>query len=248
MDWPGRTCKGGLASALTLWAIRPCFRRRHRFSAGRRRHQRRRPVDGPRHRARGHRGARQRRPRHGGPRQARRECEGPHRLQYPLPPRTHRQQRSVCRGGATIVAHDRTRQWGTVDHRLPDQNRHQKARPKAAWPTEVVFNTGSKTIAGERIEYGYLLAAHAAGDIYVTSGRERAGRGRRGVARHDPELDWIIGAWIWRTFQRDGCAAEDPTTRRAWFRNRPMMTGPIQGRARPDGGRPAAAVQADSAG
>ena len=67
--------------------------------------------------------------------------------------------------GAKIVAHDRTRQWMSVDYWLPDQNRYQKARPKAAWPSEVFVNTGSKAIGGERIEYGYLLAAHAAGDI-----------------------------------------------------------------------------------
>ena len=46
--------------------------------------------------------------------------------------------------GAKIVAHDRTRQWMSVDHWLPDQDRYEKARPKAAWPTEVFFNTGSQ--------------------------------------------------------------------------------------------------------
>ena len=37
--------------------------------------------------------------------------------------------------GARIIAHDRTRQWMSVDHWVPDQGRYQKARPKAAWPT-----------------------------------------------------------------------------------------------------------------
>ena len=99
--------------------------------------------------------------------------------------------------GATIVAHDRTRQWMSVDYWLPDQNRYQKARPKAAWPTEVFLNTGSKTIGGERIEYGYLLAAHAAGDIYVYF-RDTNVLAVGDVASpvNDPELDWITGAWI----------------------------------------------------
>src|SRR4029077_18701973 len=69
--------------------------------------------------------------------------------------------------GAKIVAHHRTRQWMSVDHWLPDQDRYQKARPKAAWPTDVFFNTGSRKIGGEQIDYGHLLVAHSAGDIYV---------------------------------------------------------------------------------
>ena len=31
--------------------------------------------------------------------------------------------------GAKIVAHDRTRQWMSVDYWLPDESRYQKARP-----------------------------------------------------------------------------------------------------------------------
>lgn len=99
--------------------------------------------------------------------------------------------------GATIVAHDRTRQWMSVDHWLPDQNRYQKARPMAAWPTEVFFNTGSRTIGGQQIEYGYLLVAHTAGDIYVYF-RDSNVLVVGDVASpvNDPELDWITGAWI----------------------------------------------------
>ena len=99
--------------------------------------------------------------------------------------------------GATIVAHHRTRQWMSVDYWLPGQNRYEKARPKAAWPTEVFVNTGSKTIGGERIEYGYLLAAHAAGDIYVYfSDSNVLAVGDVASPVNDPELDWITGAWI----------------------------------------------------
>jgi glyoxylase-like metal-dependent hydrolase (beta-lactamase superfamily II) len=104
--------------------------------------------------------------------------------------------------GAKIVAHDRTRQWMSVDHWLPDQDRYQKARPKAAWPTEVFFNTGSRKIgtdkAGtEQVDYGYLLVAHTAGDIYVYF-RDSNVLAVGDVASpvNDPELDWITGAWI----------------------------------------------------
>jgi len=104
--------------------------------------------------------------------------------------------------GAKIVAHDRTRQWMSVDHWLPDQSRYQKARPKAAWPTDVFFNTGSQTIstakAGtERIDYGYLQVAHTAGDIYVYFKDSNVlAVGDVASPINDPALDWITGAWI----------------------------------------------------
>lgn len=99
--------------------------------------------------------------------------------------------------GATIVAHDRTRQWLSVDRWLPDEGRYDKARPKGAWPTEVFFNTGTRTLGGERIDYGYLLVAHTAGDIYVyfrDANVLAVGDVASPVA--DPELDWVTGAWI----------------------------------------------------
>ena len=99
--------------------------------------------------------------------------------------------------GAKILAHDRTRQWMSVDHWLPDQNRYQKARPKVAWPTDVFFNTGSQKGGAEQIDYGYLLVAHTAGDAYVYF-RDANVLAVGDVASpvNDPELDWITGAWI----------------------------------------------------
>jgi glyoxylase-like metal-dependent hydrolase (beta-lactamase superfamily II) len=108
----------------------------------------------------------------------------------------------LAAAGAKIVAHDRTRQWMSVDHWLPDQSRYQKARPKAAWPTDVFFNTGSqaiRTAAGgtERIDYGYLLVAHTAGDIYVYFKDSNVlAVGDVASPVNDPALDWITGAWI----------------------------------------------------
>jgi glyoxylase-like metal-dependent hydrolase (beta-lactamase superfamily II) len=99
--------------------------------------------------------------------------------------------------GARIVAHDRTRQWMSVDRWLPDQHRYEQARPKADWPTEVFFNTGSRKIGGERIDYGYLLVAHTAGDIYVYFKDSNVlAVGDVASPVNDPELDWITGAWI----------------------------------------------------
>ena len=74
---------------------------------------------------------------------------------------------SFATSGAKIIAHDRTRQWMANDYWLPDQDRYEKARPKAAWPTETFFAIGSMKAGGEQVDYGYLLMAHTGGDIYV---------------------------------------------------------------------------------
>ncbi len=104
---------------------------------------------------------------------------------------------TLAAAGAAIVAHDRTRQWMSIDHWLPDSNRYEKARPKASWPTEVFFNTGSRKIGSEQVDYGYLMVAHTAGDIYVHF-RDANVLAVGDVASpvNDPELDWITGAWI----------------------------------------------------
>jgi len=99
--------------------------------------------------------------------------------------------------GAKIIAHDRTRQWMANDYWLPQENRYEKARPKAAWPTEIFFNKESMKAGSEQIEYGYLLDAHTGGDAYVyfkDSNVLAAGDVFSPVK--DPELDWITGAWI----------------------------------------------------
>jgi cyclase len=99
--------------------------------------------------------------------------------------------------GARIIAHDRTRQWMSIDYWLPDLDRFEKARPKAAWPTQTFFNTGSLEAGGEHIDYGYLIMAHTSGDIYVYFKDSNVlVVGDVASPVNDPELDWITGAWI----------------------------------------------------
>jgi cyclase len=90
----------------------------------------------------------------------------------------------------------------STDYWVPDQDRWEKARPKAAWPTETFRTTSSSRFqklggATEEVEYGHLPLAHTDGDIYVffkNSNVLVAG----GVASPilDPALDWFTGAWI----------------------------------------------------
>jgi glyoxylase-like metal-dependent hydrolase (beta-lactamase superfamily II) len=99
--------------------------------------------------------------------------------------------------GAKIMAHDRTRQWMANDFWIPEESRYEKARPKAAWPTQTFFNKESMKAGGEQIDFGYLVTAHTGGDAYVyfkDSNVLAAGDVASPVK--DPELDWITGAWI----------------------------------------------------
>ena len=38
--------------------------------------------------------------------------------------------------GAKIVSQTRTREWLSTDYWVPAEEHYEKARPKAAWPTE----------------------------------------------------------------------------------------------------------------
>ena len=99
--------------------------------------------------------------------------------------------------GATIVAHENTRLWMATPVWSPAEDRYRQPRPAAARPDKTFYDTGSMTLANERIDYGYLIAAHTSGDIYV---RFRDANvlavGDVASPARDPELDWFTGAWI----------------------------------------------------
>ncbi len=99
--------------------------------------------------------------------------------------------------GAKIIAHDRTRAWMSTDYWVPAENRYEKARPKAARPTETFQTSGSLKAAGEQIDYGYLTLAHTNGDIYVYFKTSNVlAVGDVASPERDPALDYFTGAWI----------------------------------------------------
>jgi glyoxylase-like metal-dependent hydrolase (beta-lactamase superfamily II) len=99
--------------------------------------------------------------------------------------------------GAKIIAHERTRQWMATPYWVPAEDRYEKARPKAALPTEVFENTGSLKAGDEQIDYGYLPLAHTSGDIYVFFKTSNVlAVGDVASPLRDPALDWFTGAWI----------------------------------------------------
>jgi cyclase len=99
--------------------------------------------------------------------------------------------------GAKIVAHERTKEWMSSDYWVPAEERYEKARPKAARPTETFLTTGSLKAGSEQIEYGYLPLAHTSGDIYVFFRSSNVlAVGDVASPLRDPALDYFTGAWI----------------------------------------------------
>jgi glyoxylase-like metal-dependent hydrolase (beta-lactamase superfamily II) len=103
----------------------------------------------------------------------------------------------LAAAGAKIIAHEHTRQWMSTNYWVPDEERYEKARPKAAQPTETFQTTGSLKAGDEQINYGHLLLAHTDGDIYVFFRNSNVlAVGDVASPVRDPALDWFTGAWI----------------------------------------------------
>ena len=99
--------------------------------------------------------------------------------------------------GAKIIAQKRTRDWMATDYWIPAEERYEKARPKAALPTETFRTEGSMKAGNEEIAYGYLLMAHTCGDLYVHfKGANVIAVGDVASPLRDPEFDWFAGGWV----------------------------------------------------
>jgi glyoxylase-like metal-dependent hydrolase (beta-lactamase superfamily II) len=104
---------------------------------------------------------------------------------------------ALGQAGAKIVAHESTREWMAVPHWVPAEDRYEKARPKAAQPTETFYTTKSLKVGTEQIDCGYLIEAHTSGDIYVFARNSNVlAAGDVASPARDPELDYFTGAWI----------------------------------------------------
>jgi cyclase len=100
-------------------------------------------------------------------------------------------------GGATIVAHEKTRQRLTAGYYLTTEDRYEKPLPPAARPTESFHTSDATTVGGRRIEYGYLLEAHTDGDIYVAFPEANViAVGDVLSPVRDPVFDWFGGGWL----------------------------------------------------
>jgi glyoxylase-like metal-dependent hydrolase (beta-lactamase superfamily II) len=99
--------------------------------------------------------------------------------------------------GTKIIAHKRTLEWMSADHWIHADEHYERARPRAARPTETFLTTGSLKTGGEQIDYGYLTLAHTNGDIYVHFRNANVlAVGDVASPLRDPALDYVTGAWI----------------------------------------------------
>ncbi|MGH8258671.1 MAG: MBL fold metallo-hydrolase, partial [Steroidobacteraceae bacterium] len=104
---------------------------------------------------------------------------------------------ALGKAGATIIAHAKTKQWIANEHYDPEADRYVRALPKAAWPTQVFYSTGSMSVGGEHIEYGHLVSAHTEGDCYVHFRDSNVlAVGHVASPMADPQLDWFAGGWL----------------------------------------------------
>lgn len=99
--------------------------------------------------------------------------------------------------GASIHAHEITRQWLSTDYYLPAEDRWMPALPEKARPTATFRQTAEVLVDAERIEVGYLLEAHTRGDSYVFFRDSNVlAVGDVASPLRDPALDWYAGGWL----------------------------------------------------
>src|SRR5437868_1031249 len=73
----------------------------------------------------------------------------------------------LAKAGATIIAHQNTKQYIGAELRVDWQKRTYTPLPAAARPTQTFFAPGSLTVGAERVEYAHLGQAHTDGAISV---------------------------------------------------------------------------------
>lgn len=104
---------------------------------------------------------------------------------------------TLGKGGATIIAHEHTKQYLGADLFVDWQNRSHKAKPAPALPNQTFYTSGKMTFGHEQIVYGYLGQAHTDGDIYVffPQANVLVAGDVLSVGRY-PISDYTTGGWL----------------------------------------------------
>jgi cyclase len=104
---------------------------------------------------------------------------------------------AIGTAGATIVAHDKTRQRLRAGWYVPTEDRYEPPLPAAGLPTKTFFTDDELTVGDRRLELGYLLEAHTDGDAYVRFADVNViAAGGALSPSNDPVLDWFGGGWL----------------------------------------------------
>jgi glyoxylase-like metal-dependent hydrolase (beta-lactamase superfamily II) len=104
---------------------------------------------------------------------------------------------AVGRSGGVIFAHEKTRTYlSSAVYSLTFEGRRPPL-PEIARPNQTTRGDGSLTFAGQQIDYGYMPAAHADGDLYVHVPKMNLLVAGGVVSAEEwPLLDHRNGAWL----------------------------------------------------
>jgi cyclase len=104
---------------------------------------------------------------------------------------------ALGRAGAAIVAHEKTRQRLAAGWYVPAEDRYEEPLPPDGRPTKAFYETGAMQVGEKRVEFGYLIAAHTDGDLYVRFPDVNiVAVGDVVSPERDPALDWFGGGWL----------------------------------------------------
>jgi len=103
----------------------------------------------------------------------------------------------IGRAGGLILAHERTREYLCRAVASVDYAGLYGPLAPAGRPTKTTRTGGSLMFAGQRVDYGYLPAAHTDGDLYIHFPQVNLlAAGGPVCADAWPLLDWRNGAWL----------------------------------------------------
>jgi cyclase len=105
---------------------------------------------------------------------------------------------AVGRAGGVIFAHEKTKL--ALSHTVYSPigfTSRVSALPPSAWPNRTTRGDGSMEFAGQRLDYGYMPAAHTDGDLFVhVPAMNLLAAGGVVSAVEWPLLDYRNGAWL----------------------------------------------------
>jgi glyoxylase-like metal-dependent hydrolase (beta-lactamase superfamily II) len=105
---------------------------------------------------------------------------------------------TVGRAGATIIAHENTRLWLTVDITRPSDGQSFAPLPEIARPNKTFYARDKLALGDKHVQYGHVRASpHTDGDSYVffpDSNVLAVGEAVSGAGW--PIIDWWTGGWI----------------------------------------------------
>ena len=98
--------------------------------------------------------------------------------------------------GVEIIAHENTKLWLGSEVWVRWSDKKYPALPKAAQPTTTVYDPGTLTIGGRRIEHGWARDAHTDGDLFLFFPDENVLVAGGFVSNTSwPVIDWWTGGW-----------------------------------------------------